>query len=180
MISYLLICCADLSYAYFLHSPDCAITSGNEYQTLHVLVFAPVRHRLAETQALLHLGVAQVNHLGRVQLTPERVEKGGAVVVARLCVANDQKRVPFGRPRGAGDPGNVPTPVLGAPAVYRLGRDLVGRDDELGKVTQVADIAHARSADLVDSSKRIKCKLQNKVIPIKQYIIRSRVIYVKS
>ena len=52
---------------------------------------------LAQPERVLHLGLAEVDDLQRVQLTSERVEEGGPVVVAGLGIPDDEEGSPLGR-----------------------------------------------------------------------------------
>ena len=52
---------------------------------------------LAQPERVLHLRLAEVDDLQRVQLPSERVEEGGPVVVARLGIPDDEEGSPLGR-----------------------------------------------------------------------------------
>ena len=52
---------------------------------------------LAQPERVLHLRLAEVDDLQRVQLPSERVEEGGPVVVARFGIPDDEEGSPLGR-----------------------------------------------------------------------------------
>ena len=57
---------------------------------------AALSDSLAQPERVLHLRLAEVDDLQRVQLPSERVEEGGPVVVAGLGIPDDEEGSPLG------------------------------------------------------------------------------------
>ena len=124
--------------------PDGSIASCDEDDALwhggavSTSVAAAISDSLAQPEGVFHLGLSEIDNLQRVELSSKGVEEGGPVVVARLGVPDDEKRLPPGRTFWTRDLDNAEfLRFRHIPAGSGLcpGENVSRRDDELGEIS---------------------------------------------